>query len=162
MTTEKDSPPPRLEPTPPPCTTPGAPLFSKHPAPRVPPGASLADRGAGLCLGGAGGKQTAERVEAGRAASQKAACLCRRGIRGYGLGTPRKCSEQRCVLAHSHLNHPAPPSQEAAKQGPEPLTLLPGDLSACHSSLNAHSIPWGTRGGVLPSHVLTVGRRASS
>ena len=109
-----------------------------------------------------GGSRPAEQVEAGKTASQNAPCLCRRGIRGYGLGTPRKCSEQRCVLTHNYLNHPPPPSQEAAKQGPEPLMLLPCDLSSHRSSLNAYSIPWGTRGGVLPSHLLTVGRRASS
>lgn len=58
VTAEKDSPPPRLEPTPPRAQPQGAPLFSEHPAPRVPPGESHADRGAGLCLGGARGKQT--------------------------------------------------------------------------------------------------------
>ena len=64
----------------------------------------------------------------------------------------------RGVLTYQHLNHPPAPSQEAARQGsratyaaswrPELTALFP--------------VPWGTGGGVLSGHLLTVERRASS
>lgn len=113
VTTEKDSPPPRLEPTPPRAQAQGVPLFSEPPAPRVPPGESHADRGAGLCLGGARGKQT-RRASGG---GEDSVTECALSLPTWNQSIWTWDSKQRCVLTHDHLNHPAPPNQEAAKQG---------------------------------------------